>query len=85
MVVIIDPQNAGISGNMVLGALLDLGAHLNETKEIMEYSASLLGEVEVKISSINKAGIKSTYVQVDAKDTKPIYYNEFKKKLEIWF
>lgn len=82
MVVIIDPQNAGISGNMVLGALLDLGAHLNETKEIMEYSASLLGEVEVKISSINKAGIKSTYVQVDAKDTKPIYYNEFKKKLD---
>ena len=43
MVVIIDPQNAGIAGNMVLGALLDMGVDIEYVQEVMEYYASYFG------------------------------------------
>ena len=36
MVYIIDPQNAGISGNMIIGALVDLGADGEKVKCLME-------------------------------------------------
>ena len=39
MTIIIDPQSSGIAGNMIIGALVDLGADENELKEIMEKSA----------------------------------------------
>lgn len=82
MVVIIDPQSSGISGNMIVGALIDLGAHMEKTKEVMEYSASYFGGADVDISSINKSGIQSTYVNVKCEDTSSIYYTEFLDKLE---
>jgi uncharacterized protein (TIGR00299 family) protein len=82
MVVIIDPQTAGISGNMVVGALIDLGAHKEKVVEVMEYSASFFGGADVKVSSVNKAGIKSTYVDVKCDDSSSIKYNDFLKRLE---
>ena len=39
MTIIIDPQSSGIAGNMIIGALVDLGANPNNLKEIMEKSA----------------------------------------------
>lgn len=36
MTLIIDPQTGGIAGNMIIGALVDLGANPKELKEIME-------------------------------------------------
>ena len=35
MVFIIDPQSAGISGNMIIGALVDLGADSEKVKNLM--------------------------------------------------
>ena len=32
MTIIIDPQGSGISGNMIIGALVDLGADENKLK-----------------------------------------------------
>ena len=43
MVFIIDPQNAGISGNMIIGALVDLGADSEKVKNIMEDAIVALG------------------------------------------
>lgn len=43
MTVIIDPQNAGISGNMILGALIDLGANERELNHIVSHLTSHFG------------------------------------------
>lgn len=81
MVVIIDPQNAGIAGNMVIGALLDLGADVQDAREIMEYYASYFGEIQVKINKIQKSGISATYVDVKCQDNDSIKYNELLERL----
>ena len=54
MTVIIDPQNSGISGNMVVGALVDLGLDPKAVIQIMEYYASYFGDVEVNIRQAQK-------------------------------
>ena len=57
MVFIIDSQNAGISGNMFIGALVDMGADSERLKNLMEAVASDFGEVEVSIEKTTKAMI----------------------------
>ena len=52
MTIIIDPQSSGISGNMLIGAFVDLGADVDELKKIMEESAREFGEVKVEFSKI---------------------------------
>ena len=64
MVFIIDPQNAGISGNMIIGALVDLGADGEKVKNLMEDVAYDFGEVEVSITKVNKSGIESSFCNV---------------------
>ncbi|MDR2624239.1 MAG: nickel pincer cofactor biosynthesis protein LarC [Methanobrevibacter sp.] len=64
MVVVIDPQNAGISGNMMLGALIDLGTNKKELKQIIDSVASNFGDVDVKIKKTNSYGIESVHVDV---------------------
>jgi pyridinium-3,5-bisthiocarboxylic acid mononucleotide nickel chelatase len=85
MVTIIDPQNAGISGNMVIGALLDVGTEMGVNREdlmsIMEHYASYFGDIRVQINKITKSGIKATYVEVEAIDQKPIKYYELLERL----
>jgi len=67
MVVIIDPQNAGISGNMLAGAFVDLGVNPEEMKEFMEFVANDFGGVNVHINKIVKSGIQATYLEVELK------------------
>lgn len=76
MTLIVDPQNSGISGNMVVGALADFGVDSELLKEIMEYYGSFFGNVKVEINKIIKAGISSSFVHVKAKDSKPMNYTE---------
>jgi len=80
MVVIIDPQQAGISGNMVVGALVNLGTDPENVTEIMEHYGSHFGDVKVEIREVNKSGISATFADVKCSDYEPIAY---KKLLNI--
>ena len=74
VVVIIDPQQAGISGNMVVGALVNLGTDPEIVSEIMEYYGSLFGDIKIQIREVNKSGISATFVDVKCSDNEPIAY-----------
>jgi pyridinium-3,5-bisthiocarboxylic acid mononucleotide nickel chelatase len=82
MTVIIDPQNSGISGNMVVGALIDLGLDSEAVMQIMEYYASYFGDVEVNIGKLNKSGISASYVDVICNDKGAVKYIELLEMLD---
>ena len=82
MTVIINPQNSGISGNMVIGALVDQGVNPEDVTEIMEYYASHFGNVKVNIKKVKKTGISATFVDVESQDTASIKYTKLIESLE---
>jgi pyridinium-3,5-bisthiocarboxylic acid mononucleotide nickel chelatase len=82
MVVIIDPQQAGISGNMVVGALVNIGTDPEKVTEIMEHYGSHFGDVKVKIREVNKSGISATFADVKCSDNEPIAYKNLLKNLD---
>lgn len=82
MTVVIDPRTAGISGNMVVGALVDIGANKKKVMKIMEETGSIFGDINVEITKTTKSGIKCTYVNVESNDYKKISYFELIDKLE---
>lgn len=87
MVFVIDPQNAGISGNMFIGALVDMGANKEDVKNIMEEVASSFGGVEVSLDKINKSGIEATFCNVSVIDDEHennhhIHFNDFINKID---
>ena len=82
MTIIIDPQCSGISGNMIIGAFVDLGADADKLKEIMEKSSEEFGKVEVKFEKIVKHGIDSTYCNVEMLENEhSINYPDFIEKI----
>ena len=83
MTLIIDPQSSGISGNMIIGALADLGADEIELKNIMESVTKEFGEINVEFKKINKKGIASTYCNVEMIGKSNVYhYDEFIAKIK---
>ena len=83
MTIIIDPQGSGISGNMIIGALIDLGADENEIKNVMEKTAKDFGGVSVEINKINKSGIDAIYCDVKMHDkNQHIQYSELINKIK---
>lgn len=81
MAVILDPQNSGISGNMVLGALIDIGADKEVAIDVMEYYASYFGDIRIKIEKVQKAGIAASYAAVKTTDKESIKYKGLLEKL----
>ena len=82
MTIIIDPQSSGIAGNMIIGALVDLGANSNDLKEIMEKTAEEFGKIEVNFKKTTKHGIKSTFCEVEMLEHKPpVNYAQFIEKI----
>ncbi|SJZ43272.1 hypothetical protein SAMN02745118_00829 [Selenihalanaerobacter shriftii] len=57
---------SGISGNMVLGALLDAGLKLDILKK--ELAKLGLTEYEIDVKEVVKGGIKGTYVEVQVEE-----------------
>lgn len=83
MTIIIDPQSSGIAGNMIIGALVDLGANKDELKEIMEKSAEPFGKIEVSFDKVTKHGIASTYCHVEMLECEnSINYADFIEKIK---
>ncbi|MFP4016227.1 MAG: nickel pincer cofactor biosynthesis protein LarC [Halanaerobiales bacterium] len=58
---------SGISGNMVLGALLDLGLELEELEDELE-KLGLSSEYKIITKRVTKEGISGTYVNVQLLD-----------------
>ena len=83
MTIIIDPQNAGISGNMIIGAFVDLGANSEEIKKIMEYVSKDFGDLEINFEKVNKQGIMATHCKVKGEDLAgSISYKELHEKID---
>ncbi|WP_299522933.1 nickel pincer cofactor biosynthesis protein LarC [uncultured Methanobrevibacter sp.] len=83
MTLIIDPQTGGIAGNMIIGALVDLGANPQELKEIMESVTPEFGKVKVSFNKVNKHGIDATYCNVELlSENKHIHYKELISKID---
>ena len=67
---------------MVVGALLDLGADLEDVQGVMEYYASHFGDINIEINKIRKNGIESTYVDIKCQDKGSITYKALLDQLD---
>ncbi|MEO2221191.1 MAG: nickel insertion protein, partial [Nitrosopumilus sp.] len=72
MVIVIDPQIAGISGDMILCSLVDLGADKNNIIDGINKSAKFLSNSIIKkigFQKIQKHGIESTQLILEVDET----------------
>ncbi len=67
---------------MVVGALLDLGADLEGTKDVIKNYASHFGKISVNLKKANKCGISAIHVEVSAEDQGPVKYTELVAELK---
>ena len=84
-IAVIDSQMAGISGDMVLGALIDLGANVDKivtavrSLEAKEYGYK---NVKVRIEKVMRKGFSATMIDVTAGETLKKHANELIKIVE---
>ncbi len=81
MVIVIDPQIAGISGDMMLCALVNLGANKSKIIEGVRIAEKNLNGSIIKnidFSKVNKLGIEATELILDFKEE-----NQKRKGIEI--
>ena len=81
MVIVIDPQIAGISGDMMLCALVNLGANKSKIIEGVRIAEKNLNGSIIKnidFSKVNKLGIEATELILDLKEE-----NQKRKGIEI--
>ncbi len=81
MVIVIDPQIAGISGDMMLCALVNLGANKSKIIEGVRIAEKNLDGSIIKnidFSKVNKLGIEATELILDLKEE-----NQKRKGIEI--
>ncbi|MFW6007310.1 MAG: LarC family nickel insertion protein [Halanaerobiales bacterium] len=55
---------SGISGNMILGALIDLGVEVSDLEKELD-KLGISNEYKIKTEKVNKNGIGGTYVEVE--------------------
>lgn len=70
-VAVIDPQLAGVSGDMLLGALIDLGASPEKIQEAFRrLSAVIPGceDLELKVSQVLRHGIRGVRADIQVKE-----------------
>ncbi len=89
MVLVIDPQIAGISGDMLLCSLVDLGANKNKIINGIKQSEIFLSNSSIKkidFQKIQKHGIQSVELVLETdEDTHERKGSEIKKAImRIW-
>jgi uncharacterized protein (TIGR00299 family) protein len=70
-VAVIDCQTAGVSGDMILGALLDLGANVKKVVNAMESVGSHkkgCKNLKVIIKDVNRRGFRAKKVDIEAEE-----------------
>ena len=82
MVVVIDPQVSGLSGNMFIGALVDLGADKEKVKEVILDYAIEFGNITVDIDKKTKSGVMTTYADIETKDNSSRHFKDIIYKLD---
>ncbi len=75
--ILFDPFS-GASGDMVIGALIDIGASASNVKEAMELAAG----VEVEISKTTKKGISACSVNVSTKKEGSLAFSEILDRIK---
>ena len=81
MVLVIDPQMAGVSGDMFLASLVDLGANKNKIIDGIKKSEKFLPDSLINVidfQTIQKHGIKSTQLVLETLDPKTRKGSEIK-------
>ncbi|MCS4541426.1 MAG: nickel pincer cofactor biosynthesis protein LarC, partial [Euryarchaeota archaeon] len=68
-----DCQTAGVAGDMVVGALVDLGANAEAVKSAMEKAANNLSPTKVEIKQVLRKTIASTRIDVKSNDSGRTY------------
>ena len=82
MVVVIDPQVSGLSGNMFIGAFVDLGADKEKVKEVIISYATEFGDINVNIDKKTKSGVMTTYANIETHDNSARHYEDIINKLD---
>lgn len=82
MIAIIDPQGSGISGNMIVGAMIDLGLDQEKVTDVMQHYGSYFGDVEVNIGRTKKSGISAIFADVRCSDKETITFKDLTQRLD---
>lgn len=84
-ITVIDCQTAGVSGDMFLGALLDLGADIDKTvnniKSLEEFFEGC-GKIEVRVKDVMRMGFKAKKIDVAAKEIREVKAVKILKAVE---
>ncbi|MBE6485396.1 MAG: nickel pincer cofactor biosynthesis protein LarC [Methanosphaera stadtmanae] len=82
MVVVIDPQVSGLSGNMFIGAFVDLGADKEKVKEVILNYVTEFGDITVDIEKKSKSGVMTTYANIQTQDNSVRHFIDIITKLD---
>lgn len=77
----IDAQNAGISGDMIIAALLDLGANPNKIDEALKPISKIIGPYDIVIKKVKRGVFRATHYRFNFED-RDISYSEAKKAIK---